>query len=91
MKLHVRIRFLFRPNLTRNIHAASPRQANNIKKLLKELETYYNEVLQLDCPSSAVEPTAVAAGDATAVSRLLELVLGCAVQCDGKERCTRPL
>ena len=62
-------------------------QANNIKKLVKELEAYYRDALQLDCPrASAVEPAAVASGDGAAIARLLELVLGCAVQCDGKER-----
>jgi hypothetical protein len=64
------------------------RQTNNIKKLVKELEAYYRDALQLDCPrASAIEPAAVASGDGAAIAQLLELVLGCAVQCDGKERC----
>ena len=63
-------------------------QTNNIKKLIKELENYYRDLLQQDCRRTAsIDPAAVAGGDGSAIAQLLEVVLGCAVQCDDKERC----
>jgi protein HOOK3 len=61
-------------------------RTTNIKKLLRALEGYYRDVLLQDLHSGYVDPEQVAQADATEVSKLVELVLGCAVQCDDKQR-----
>lgn len=61
-------------------------RTTNIKRLMRELEGYYRDALLQDLHSGYVDPEQVAQADATEVSKLVELVLGCAVQCDDKQR-----
>ncbi|CAF1333306.1 unnamed protein product [Adineta steineri] len=62
-------------------------KANNLKKVLKNITDYYSEVLgqtlvdfQMPDLNMIAEST-----DETELSRLLQLVLGCAVSCDRKQ------
>jgi len=61
-------------------------RATNIKKLLRALEGYYRDALLQDLDCGYVDPEQVAQADAAEVSKVVELVLGCAVQCDDKQR-----
>ncbi|CAF5039542.1 unnamed protein product, partial [Rotaria sp. Silwood1] len=61
--------------------------ANNLKKILKNITDYYSEILgqslvdfQMPDLNMIAETT-----DETELSRLLQLVLGCAVSCDRKQ------
>ncbi|CAF3705001.1 unnamed protein product, partial [Rotaria sp. Silwood1] len=62
-------------------------KANNLKKILKNITDYYSEILgqslvdfQMPDLNMIAETT-----DETELSRLLQLVLGCAVSCDRKQ------
>ncbi|CAF0860679.1 unnamed protein product [Adineta ricciae] len=62
-------------------------KANNLKKILKNITDYYSEVIgqsltdfQMPDLNMIAEST-----DETELSRLLQLVLGCAVNCDRKQ------
>ncbi|CAF0919381.1 unnamed protein product [Rotaria sordida] len=62
-------------------------KANNLKKILKNITDYYSEILgqslvdfQMPDVNMISETT-----DETELSRLLQLVLGCAVSCDRKQ------
>ena len=61
-------------------------KTTNVKKLLRFLESYYKEVLMQDIDMDMVDAAKVAQAQSVEVSKLVELVLGCAVQCDDKHR-----
>eukprot|EP00292_Cryptomonas_paramecium_P015426 CAMPEP_0113700984 /NCGR_PEP_ID=MMETSP0038_2-20120614/24298_1 /TAXON_ID=2898 /ORGANISM="Cryptomonas paramecium" /LENGTH=135 /DNA_ID=CAMNT_0000624777 /DNA_START=47 /DNA_END=450 /DNA_ORIENTATION=+ /assembly_acc=CAM_ASM_000170 len=62
-------------------------KTKNVKKLLKAIETYYQTVLIRDCREvSNIDAASVASGNSESITSVLQLVLGCAVQCDGKEK-----
>ena len=61
-------------------------RSTNIKKLLRALEGYYKEALLQNVEMSAVDADKVAQGDCKEVGKLVQMVLGCAVQCDEKHR-----
>ena len=61
-------------------------KATNVKKLLRALEVYYKEALLQEMDMEFVDASKVAQSDAAEISKLVELVLGCAVQCDDKHR-----
>ena len=57
-------------------------RATNVRRLLRALEQYYREALAqgIELDADFIDPAAVAKGDAPAVCKLVEMVLGCAVQ-----------
>lgn len=64
-------------------------KATNIKILIAQLTQVYNNVLKRDCSSlvGQIDANAIAKnGDIDCVKRLVELVLGAAVQCEGKDQ-----
>ena len=61
-------------------------KSTNIKKLLRALESYYKDVLLQDIDMSFIDPAKVAQADPAEVSKLVEMVLGCAIQCEDKHR-----
>lgn len=61
-------------------------KATNVKKLLRTLEVYYKEALLQEMDREFVDASKVAQADVAEISKLVELVLGCAVQCEDKHR-----
>ncbi|CAH3152847.1 unnamed protein product [Porites lobata] len=62
-------------------------KVNNLKKLIKGVQDYYTEVLTMDI-SGFPMPDVIAIVenlDITELGRLLQLVLGCAVNCEDKQ------
>jgi len=60
-------------------------RASNIRSLLRMIEGFYNEVLQLNVDVTGVNTNALAKDcDADEMVNVLELILGAAVQCEDK-------
>ncbi|CAF2691665.1 unnamed protein product [Rotaria sp. Silwood2] len=65
-------------------------KANNLKKILKNITDYYSEILgqslvDFQMPDLNMIVNIAESTDETELSRLLQLVLGCAVSCDRKQ------
>lgn len=61
---------------------------SNLKKILKGMLDYYNEVLSLDLETFTLPDVAEIAefNNKTELGRMLQLVLGCATNCEDKEQ-----
>ncbi|XP_044764886.1 protein hook [Coccinella septempunctata] len=63
-------------------------RVSNLKKILHAVIEYYQDVLSLQLQLDAVNPDVVALGekcDIVQLTKLLQLVLGCAINCDRKQ------
>jgi hypothetical protein len=67
-------------DLVENCGSNAVMKTTNIRRLLRALEGYYREVLVQAIDSDFVDPATVAKADPPEVAKLVELVLGCAVQ-----------
>ena len=63
-------------------------KSSNVKKVLGAITDYYSDVLGLQLADDFPRPDAarVAEGDPASVGRLLQLLLGCAINCEQKQR-----
>lgn len=55
-------------------------KTTNIRRLLRALEGYYREALVQGIELDFIDPALVAKADPPEISKLVEMVLGCAVQ-----------
>ncbi|KAG7397562.1 Protein Hook 1 [Phytophthora boehmeriae] len=68
-------------------------KSNNIKTLLRAVELFYTDELGQICPADElVDPLLIAKeNDVHEVAKLVELLLGCAVQCPNKSEYIHPI
>ncbi|KAJ0397729.1 hypothetical protein P43SY_007197 [Pythium insidiosum] len=78
-----------------NEHAAGnwALKANNLKTLLRAIELYYHDELGQVCETEElIDSNRIAKGDdVKEICRLVELLLGCAVQCPNKSEYIHPI
>ncbi|GLD98096.1 hypothetical protein PINS_up006793 [Pythium insidiosum] len=78
-----------------NEHAAGnwALKANNLKTLLRAIELYYHDELGQVCDAEElIDSNRIAKGDdVKEICRLVELLLGCAVQCPNKSEYIHPI